>query len=59
MAANEENERFALEGEMWLLELAWEESEEIAAIADNMMLSLEVQQRYDELRQRRGRGSDK
>jgi hypothetical protein len=53
MAANEENERFALEGEMSLLELAWEESEEIAVIADNMMLSLEVQQRYDELRQRR------
>jgi hypothetical protein len=63
MAANEENERFALEGEMWLLELAWEEAEEIAAIADNMLLSMEVQQRYDELRRRheelrrkRGRG---
>jgi hypothetical protein len=34
MALHEESERRALEGELWLLERAWREAEEIAAIAD-------------------------
>ena len=38
MAVNEENERVALEGELALLELAWKEAEEIAAIADDLVL---------------------
>ena len=38
MALHEEQERRALEGELWRLEKAWEEAEEIAAIADNLLL---------------------
>ena len=38
MALHEEQERRALEGELWQLERAWEEAEEIAAIADNLLL---------------------
>ena len=37
MALNEERERRALEGELWRLERAWREAEEIAAIADNLL----------------------
>lgn len=38
MALHEETERRALEGELWLLERAWEEAEEIAAISDSLLL---------------------
>ena len=38
MALHEEDERRALEGELWRLEQAWREAEEIAAIADNLLL---------------------
>jgi hypothetical protein len=38
MAAHEDSERRALEGELALLEQAWQEAEEVAAIADNMFL---------------------
>ena len=38
MALNEEQERRALEGELAQLERAWREAEEIAAIADNLLL---------------------
>ena len=38
MALHEEQERRALEGELWLLEQAWKEAEEIAAISDNLLL---------------------
>lgn len=38
MALHEEEERRALEGELWRLEKAWEEAEEIAAISDNLLL---------------------
>jgi hypothetical protein len=38
MAANEDTERRAMEGELWILEEAWREAEEIAAIADNLFL---------------------
>jgi hypothetical protein len=37
MAANEETERRALEGELQQLEAAWREAEEIAAIADGLL----------------------
>lgn len=37
MAFHEERERRALEGELWLLERAWREAEEIAAISDNLL----------------------
>ena len=45
MAAHEEAERRALEGELTLLEAAWKEAEEIAAIADNLLLPKEVEER--------------
>lgn len=38
MAAQEESERRALEGELALLEHEWREAEEIAAIADDLLL---------------------
>ncbi|NNL29557.1 MAG: hypothetical protein HKO77_00975 [Gemmatimonadetes bacterium] len=38
MSLHEEQERRALEGELWRLERAWEEAEEIAAISDNLLL---------------------
>ena len=38
MALHEEEERMALEGELWRLERAWEEAEEIAAISDDLLL---------------------
>lgn len=38
MALHEEQERRALEGELWMLEQAWREAEEIAAISDNLLL---------------------
>ena len=51
MAAHEEAERRALEGELALLERAWKEAEEIAAIADDLLLPKEVE---DRLRKERG-----
>lgn len=38
MALHEEDERRALEGELWRLEQAWREAEEIAGIADDLLL---------------------
>jgi hypothetical protein len=38
MALHEEQERRALEGELWRLERAWEQAEEIAAISDDLFL---------------------
>ena len=38
MALHEEQERRALEGELWRLTRAWEEAEEIAAISDDLLL---------------------
>jgi hypothetical protein len=37
MAANEDAERRALEGELRVLEHAWRQAEEIAAIADDLL----------------------
>jgi len=41
MALHEESERRALEGELTLLEAAWRDAEEIAGIADSLVLSPE------------------
>ena len=38
MSLHEQQERRALEGELWMLEQAWKEAEEIAAISDNLLL---------------------
>ena len=50
MAINEENERRALEDELALLELAWKDAEEIAAIADKLVLPPEVEIALRELK---------
>ncbi len=50
MATNEENERAALAGELTLLELAWEEAEQIANIADSLAIPAEVDEKLDEMR---------
>ncbi len=50
MAVNEENERIALEGELALLEMAWKEAEEIAAIADGLTIPPEVDQQLEQLK---------
>mgnify|MGYP001251449044 CR=1 FL=1 len=39
MAANEDTERRATEGELALLEQAWREAEEVAAISDHLLLT--------------------
>ena len=43
MAAHEESERRAFEGELEMLEAAWREAEEIAAIADSLLIPESVQ----------------
>ncbi len=50
MAVNEENERAALEGELELLEMAWREADEIAAIADNLTIPPEVDQQLERMK---------
>ena len=53
MAAHEEQERRALEGELAELERAWREAEEIAEIADDLLLPAGIRQRLDALTSRR------
>ena len=50
MALHEEAERRAIEGELELLEEAWREAEEIAAISDNLLLSPEVERQFAALK---------
>jgi len=55
MAAHEDTEREALEGELSWLETAWREAEEIAAIADDLTLPEKVRAHFDELKARHAR----
>jgi hypothetical protein len=50
MISHEESERRALEGELYLLEDAWKEAEEIAAISDNLFLPTEISEKLSELK---------
>ena len=50
MAAHEESERRALEGDLALLEDAWREAEEVAAIADDMFLPEGTEERLERMR---------
>jgi hypothetical protein len=50
MALHEEQERRALEGELFLLEQAWREAEEVAAIADNLLLPDGIEDRVEALK---------
>jgi hypothetical protein len=50
MASHEESERRALEGELYLLEEAWKEAEEIAAISDDMFLPEDITRRLTQMK---------
>jgi hypothetical protein len=52
MALHEEAERRAIQGELELLEEAWREAEEIAAIADNLFLPAEVERSLEALKRK-------
>ena len=52
MALHEEQEMRALHGELWRLERAWEEAEEIAGIADNLLLPESTDEQLDALKSR-------
>jgi hypothetical protein len=56
MAAHEDSERRALEGELHILEEAWKEAEEIAGIADDMFLPASVDEELARLKQSRNGG---
>ena len=57
MALHEDTERAAAEGDLAPLEAAWREAEEIAAIADGLLLPASVTRRLEALRADR-RASD-
>ena len=50
MVSHEESERRALEGELYLLEDAWKEAEEIAAISDDMFLPEDISRRLTDMK---------
>ena len=50
MALHEDAERRAMEGELALLEAAWRDAEEIAGIADNLLLPEQVTSSLEKLR---------
>ncbi len=52
MATQEQSEREAMEGELAKLEAAWQAAEEIANIADNLLVSTEAEQFIDEEKER-------
>jgi hypothetical protein len=54
MSLHEESERRALEGELHLLEEAWKDADEVAAIADEMFLPASVGDGIARLRAKRG-----
>jgi hypothetical protein len=58
MATHEESERRALEGELYLLEEAWKQAEEVAAIADDMFLPASVDRELARLRAARSGGAE-
>ncbi len=57
MAVHEESERRALEGELTALEAAWRSAEEVAAIADDLLLPAAVQRLLGKLKQKASRES--
>ena len=52
MALHEEAERAAMEGELQVLEAAWREAEEIAGIADSLLLPQTVDQQLEDIKRR-------
>ncbi len=56
MALHEEQERQALAGDLVDLELAWREAEEIAGIADNLLVPTETTEFIERHRPQRAAG---
>ncbi|HEX6599041.1 MAG TPA: hypothetical protein VF034_06935, partial [Gemmatimonadaceae bacterium] len=56
MAAHEDAERRALEGELYILEAAWRDAEEIAKIADDMFVPESVEAELARLKRERTLG---
>lgn len=54
MALHEEQEMRAMQGELWRLERAWKEAEEIAAIADELLVPTETIEKFDALKSAEG-----
>jgi hypothetical protein len=54
MAIHEEQERRALEGELFLLQQAWKDAEEIAGISDTLLLPEGTEEALQRLRERAG-----
>jgi hypothetical protein len=52
MVLHEDDERRAMEGEIAALEQRWREAEEIASIADSLLVPAEAAQRFESLRQK-------
>jgi hypothetical protein len=52
MAAHEEQERRALEGELALLDAAWRQAEEVAKIADDLLVPESTVARLEQLKQK-------
>jgi len=50
MAVNEDAERGAMEGELELLEMAWRDAEEIASVADDLLVPQETAEHLARLR---------
>jgi hypothetical protein len=50
MVSHEDSERRALEGELYLLEDAWKEAEEIAGISDDLFLPEEISTQLNEMK---------
>ena len=50
MALHEEAERAAMQGELTTLELAWRDAEEIAGIADSLLIAPEVDRAWKDLK---------
>ena len=50
MATHEDSERRALEGELSILETAWHDAEEIAAIADDLFVSDDTRDKLADLK---------
>ncbi len=57
MAAHEEVEQQAMQGELSTLERAWREAEEIAAIADRLILPAAVERAIEKYRNSSPRAS--
>jgi hypothetical protein len=52
MVLHEDDERRAMEGELAALEQRWRQAEEIASIADSLLIPAEAAQRFESLRQK-------